>query len=265
MPALAFLLDAPLQSWGTASRFQHRGTDAHPSKSGVLGLIAATLGIARGGSDEEARLRGLSRLWLTTFRIPRQRPRRGALDSALLTERLNDYHTIGGGRDKTTSLGRLQIPRKAGDGPFQKVVSFGTVVTQREYLLEAVFAAALEGDAADQALLDEIARALRDPTWGVWLGRKCCVPAAPVHARPGPDVASALAALLALARQTDPWLAEGAPEDFDRRTDAPLLPGEGADDGAFTASDLPLSFGDRRHAARRVRHLRAGQGTAPAP
>ena len=36
---LALLLDAPLQSWGFASRFQRRTTGLHPTKSGVIGLI----------------------------------------------------------------------------------------------------------------------------------------------------------------------------------------------------------------------------------
>ena len=43
--AVGLVLDAPLQSWGVDSRFQRRGTNAHPSKSAVLGLLAAALGI----------------------------------------------------------------------------------------------------------------------------------------------------------------------------------------------------------------------------
>ena len=38
MAYLALLLDAPLQSWGFASRFQRRTTGLHPTKSGVIGL-----------------------------------------------------------------------------------------------------------------------------------------------------------------------------------------------------------------------------------
>jgi len=36
-----------MQSWGTRSRFDDRDTEAEPSKSGVLGLCAAALGIDR--------------------------------------------------------------------------------------------------------------------------------------------------------------------------------------------------------------------------
>jgi CRISPR system Cascade subunit CasD len=40
-------LAAPLQSWGTSSRFVRRNTDRVPSKSGVVGLLAAARGLRR--------------------------------------------------------------------------------------------------------------------------------------------------------------------------------------------------------------------------
>lgn len=45
-------LSAPLQSWGIDSKFDTRRTGREPSKSGVIGLIAAALGVRR--SDDEA-------------------------------------------------------------------------------------------------------------------------------------------------------------------------------------------------------------------
>ncbi|WP_268083151.1 type I-E CRISPR-associated protein Cas5/CasD, partial [Acinetobacter baumannii] len=36
-----------MQSWGTRSRFDERDTDLVPSKSGVIGLICAAMGIDR--------------------------------------------------------------------------------------------------------------------------------------------------------------------------------------------------------------------------
>lgn len=47
MTALVLRLAAPLQSWGTSSRFVRRNTDRVPSKSGVLGLLAAAQGRRR--------------------------------------------------------------------------------------------------------------------------------------------------------------------------------------------------------------------------
>lgn len=47
MPTLVLTLSGPMQSWGTGSRFSVRQTDLAPSKSGVIGLIAAAQGLRR--------------------------------------------------------------------------------------------------------------------------------------------------------------------------------------------------------------------------
>jgi CRISPR system Cascade subunit CasD len=45
--ALLLRLGGPLQSWGTSSRFTRRATDRVPSKSGIVGLLAAAKGLRR--------------------------------------------------------------------------------------------------------------------------------------------------------------------------------------------------------------------------
>lgn len=57
MPVLLMRLAAPMQSWGANSRFTRRETEAMPTKSGVIGMIAAALGIGRG--EPLARFQGL--------------------------------------------------------------------------------------------------------------------------------------------------------------------------------------------------------------
>ena len=47
MTALLLRLAAPLQSWGTSSRFVRRNTDRQPSRSGIIGLLAAAQGRRR--------------------------------------------------------------------------------------------------------------------------------------------------------------------------------------------------------------------------
>jgi CRISPR system Cascade subunit CasD len=47
MTVLLLRLAAPLQAWGAASRFAHRHTEIAPTKSGVLGMLAAAKGIRR--------------------------------------------------------------------------------------------------------------------------------------------------------------------------------------------------------------------------
>lgn len=68
MTALLLRLAAPLQSWGTASRFTRRATDRAPSKSAVIGLLAAAEGRRRTDSIEH--LLGL------TFAVRTEQPGR---------------------------------------------------------------------------------------------------------------------------------------------------------------------------------------------
>ncbi len=169
---LALLLDAPLQSWGHASRFERRTTALHPTRSAILGLVAAALGIDKYADDEAAQLARLAPLRLTTVTLPRRTTR----NQELPIRRLEDYHTVTG------------IRRASG-----KVAPDATVQTYRHYLLDARFGALLEGP---DALLAEIAAALRNPVWGVWFGRKCCLPASPVLVAPPGPRTEAWAALM---------------------------------------------------------------------
>ncbi|QRZ61433.1 type I-E CRISPR-associated protein Cas5/CasD [Rothia sp. ZJ932] len=47
MHSLLLLFKAPLQAWGADSRFKTRSTNKEPTKSGVIGLVAAALGRSR--------------------------------------------------------------------------------------------------------------------------------------------------------------------------------------------------------------------------
>lgn len=48
-----------MQSWGTSSHFETRNTDYYPSKSAVIGVIAASFGYSR---DEDEKIRKLNEL-----------------------------------------------------------------------------------------------------------------------------------------------------------------------------------------------------------
>ena len=55
MAVLLLRLAAPMQSWGTDdSKYETRKTEREPSKSGVIGMLAAALGYKR---DESEKLR----------------------------------------------------------------------------------------------------------------------------------------------------------------------------------------------------------------
>lgn len=53
MSTLLLRLAAPLQSWGVDAKFDRRGTERTPSKSAVIGLVAAALGRCRNESTED--------------------------------------------------------------------------------------------------------------------------------------------------------------------------------------------------------------------
>lgn len=58
MVTLLLRLAGPLQAWGTNSKFETRSTQREPSKSGVIGLVAAAMGRDRNDSlDDLASLR----------------------------------------------------------------------------------------------------------------------------------------------------------------------------------------------------------------
>jgi len=59
MSTLLLRLAAPLQSWGLESKFDTRNTQREPTKSGVLGLLAAACGIRR---DDTSALKEMTRL-----------------------------------------------------------------------------------------------------------------------------------------------------------------------------------------------------------
>lgn len=59
MKTILLKFAGPLQSWGTSSHFETRHTDFYPSKSAVIGMIAASLGYRR---NENEKIRKLNEL-----------------------------------------------------------------------------------------------------------------------------------------------------------------------------------------------------------
>lgn len=47
MSTLLLRLAAPMQSWGINSKFNRRTTNMEPTRSGVIGMLAAAMGVSR--------------------------------------------------------------------------------------------------------------------------------------------------------------------------------------------------------------------------
>ncbi|MEO3976840.1 type I-E CRISPR-associated protein Cas5/CasD [Streptomyces sp. CAU 1734] len=248
MGTVLLRLSAPLQSYGTLSRWEERATTARPTKSAVLGLVANALGLEHGTP--------LTDLAELTFTVRADRP--GHL--------LTDQQTTGAGTFPpdpyalATDPHLVQhpdawtyaVPRKPAPGPdgvlrapWQPKERRSVLVT-KHYLADAAFIAGLTGDAA---LVRRIDAALHHPARLLYLGRRCCPPDHPVAHGTTPDTAADWPnALPLLPRATTPtplaWtetppatattlLPEGAPTSFTVR-DHPVLPIR-----AFTTSPPP--------------------------
>ncbi|MEU1276429.1 type I-E CRISPR-associated protein Cas5/CasD [Streptomyces sp. NPDC005799] len=159
---LVLRLAAPLQSWGGPSRYNRRDTQPQPTKSGVLGLLAAAEGRPR-----EAPLADLLGLSLGV-RVDQP----GTL--------LRDYHTVSDYRN-------LPLPSAKVDASgVQKKTSPAkyTHLTQRYYLQDAVFIVALRGPTR---LLQGLEHAVRHPVYPLSLGRRSCPPTGPISFGLRPD------------------------------------------------------------------------------
>lgn len=160
MHTLLLRLAGPMQSWGIQSRFSERDTLLEPSKSGVLGLVCAALGVDRSVWDTPVNpdlptLKQLSELKMGV-RVDRE------------GNRAYDYQT---------AMGVM----KSKDGKVDR--KDNTVQSWRYYLADAVFLVGLEG--RDLTMLRQIHSTLRNPTWPLFLGRKGYVPSPSVWLKNG--------------------------------------------------------------------------------
>jgi CRISPR system Cascade subunit CasD len=256
---LALWLDAPLQAWGHNSYFRNRHTALWPTKSGIVGMLAAAAGLDKldpfRKGEVDRRVAELADLRMMAIWLPR---RVGAnRDKPLPAHLLEDFHTVGGGY--TTEADRLRRPRKAGDRKPRKDPD----VTVRQYLEDARFGIIMSGE---RATLEACEQALKRPVWGVWFGRKCCPPAAPVFATLENEFDASWKALLRRAE-----LPEDSPiTSFDRvcelRPDEeppPLASPEGWTVHIDNWNDRPIRYGptnyDREFRPRRIVEIRANR------
>lgn len=176
MATLLLRLAGPMQSWGTTSRFDQRDTGKEPSKSGLIGLLAAALGIDR---ENWLDLEPLTQL---TMAVRHDRP--GVLK-----------------RDYQTAQNIISADRSK---------RHETAVTTRDYLADAVFLAGLES--GDRALLERAYVALQNPVWPLALGRKSYVPSEPVWLEGGIKEAPLLEVLAVAPWLASPRRSESTPE-----------------------------------------------------
>lgn len=155
---LVFSLYGPMSSWGDVAVGEFRPSSGHPTRSALMGFLAAALGLDRQDQTQHDRLNHS-----VYFAV--------CVDQQGVY--LRDYQTVQfpsgkAARDQHTRKQELEYP----------VV--GALQTQREYLCDAAYTVCLWSTGQGFAL-EQLADALKQPCWQLFLGRKACPLGAPLR------------------------------------------------------------------------------------
>lgn len=233
-------LEGPLQAWGNhEAQFAVRRSAEMPTRSGVFGILCACLGVSRIQASEK---------WLPDLNKLKMGVR---IDSPGFF--IWDYHTVGAGQRMIIADSKtpenLSLVGESYPLPAKYKTKGETMLSRREYLADASFLVALQGE---PEIISELAKAIKKPVWAPFLGRKSCPPSRPIH-EPGvgdfPNLLSALGSV--------PWRVRPEMQNFSGflpcyldwipEHDGDLAP---ADVQIF--HDVPLSFSPPRHLPRFV-------------
>ena len=158
---LLFQLYAPLAAWGEVAVGELRPSATRPSRSALIGMLAAALGVRR---DDEARQDELT----MGYRFAVREMAQGTL--------LRDYHTV-------------QVPSHAalkGSPAYTRRDELGVTVkailSSRDYRCDGYWQVAVEATSdSPPYALDELVKSLCQPGFNLYLGRKACPTALPLQ------------------------------------------------------------------------------------
>lgn len=161
MQFLLFQIYAPLVSWGEIAVGGERQSSRQPSKSAIVGLVSAALGIKR---EEEERLNALS----YSMGVAVQLYSGGFV--------LKDFHTAQVPRSKSKVVYHTRREELLGlDEKDNAIISY------REYRCDALSVVAIYLKKTDlEFSLQSIESALREPEFQLYFGRKSSVPSLPL-------------------------------------------------------------------------------------
>lgn len=146
---LILKLQGPMQAWGDHTFEGLRPISFLPTRSGVIGLLGACLGIYRNEKKKLGRLN-------SSIGMAVQAERKKIGDRNIRSRVERDYHTVMDARDG-----------------YRGLKSHKTIVTNREYLYDAIFTLALWQERSE-VTLSELEAAVKAPRFTPFLGRKSC-------------------------------------------------------------------------------------------
>lgn len=172
MRFLIFRLYGPMAAYGDIAVGEKRPAFPHPTRSGVLGLLGAALGVDRHQDDALAKLHhgyGVA-------------TRLDGVDGYL-----SDFHTVEAARDVAVN----RYVKLHGHAPRYRAEELdatrndekgNVTLSRRDYHLDtqSVVAVWAQNDHAPHAL-EHLAAHLKQPVFVLYLGRKSCPPALPLH------------------------------------------------------------------------------------
>jgi CRISPR system Cascade subunit CasD len=156
---LVFRLYGPMASWGQAAVGGNRGTDVQPTRSAILGLLGAALGIKR---DDEARLQIL------------QQSLQVAIKQTVPSSLMRDYHTT-----QVPSHSKKVVHRSRKSE--LSVDKLNTILSSRDYRCDGMWTIVLSSTEQASINLEQVKNALLKPVFMLSLGRKSCPLAAPLN------------------------------------------------------------------------------------
>lgn len=152
---LLFRIYGPMCSWGDIAVGEVRPSFTHPSKSSVIGIIAAALGLRR---DEEEKHLRLSE----------------SLSFAVLVENmgkpLSDYHTV------QVPCGKAEYITRRQELLAGSKCDLKTILSYRDYRIDSLHTIVLCQREKAVFTIETIQKALERPVFVLYLGRKSCPP-----------------------------------------------------------------------------------------
>lgn len=162
---LVFQLYAPMVSWGEEAVGEIRHTSAIPTRSALLGLLAAALGIRR---DEEDRLNVFNQHYHLAVR-----------SLSAQTRWLRDYHSVMMPRENKKYRYATRRDELCMAGPDK----LETIITQREYHCDGYWHVAVSALPDAPETLERVQAALLSPHFPLYVGRKACPLSLPLAPR----------------------------------------------------------------------------------
>ncbi|OQX04523.1 MAG: type I-E CRISPR-associated protein Cas5/CasD [Thiothrix lacustris] len=149
---LILKLQGVMQAWGEHTFEGLRPSTNFPTRSALTGLLAACLGIDRNDRQQQ---QALANSFLYAVR-------QDETEHSVI--KMTDYHTVKDAREDYVGL-----------------KSHDTIITQREYLLDAAFTVAIWNTEGAEYSLEQLKAAVCQPRYTPFLGRRSCPITRPLY------------------------------------------------------------------------------------